>query len=218
MIEEATVIRKINTLLGKYLKKNAFQKLTEEEFDTLLELLDVWYRYGESWDFDEDHEFKELSRKLAITKLPPKIYRGLAFSTEKARTNFIKKIKKTPTLAFGDYSSWSSSKKIAKNFAAEEEKFGVLLTLKGASFRKNFVFSLESVLKTDKDKKIFFDLILSKFVKHAKYINKNNLYGSETLMTDHMDGAMYALSEKEYICRDPLININKNDFIIETLG
>ncbi len=221
-----SAIDKISKLLER--PKTYMDFLDEDEFGELIKLMDNWYLQGISFDKllkNKNKSFITLIQKLkkkALEKPPQKLYRGLVFNTKKEQTDFIRNLNKGiyNSKKNENYSSWTTSKKVAKAFAGKgwhpKSKYGIILEINTNDFKENITFSTAPLFKTQKDTAIFLRLMLDEHNVKMKKEIQNPKINLDNMRDHHafFSGSMYSIEEKEYILKNPTRNVDKIKYTI----
>jgi hypothetical protein len=221
------LVRKaIDKIAGIFIRPKTYMSfLNEAEFNELLELMYNWYKMGYTLesifnDNKNNKDFKSLMTKLrskSLENLPKKLYRGFHWKTERQQQAFIKKLETGKFPNKRQYSSWTTSKRIAKQFTPVGKygkgygnKYGLILEINPRDFKENIVFSTAPLFKSKEDINTFLKLVLVKYHKEnlqelkKEKPNFNHIHDA----TDTIQGSIYSIEEKEYVLKNPSKNIS----------
>ena len=233
---EGTLSDIIDGIKSKFLFfSSKFKYLDKKEFEILLSVLYGWYYLNYKFPDDLEkkqphiHNLFEKIKKNNHTPIPPKLYRGLSFSTKKARDNFMKEIKQTNKVngklfrlnKDTRYTAWSSSKKVAETFLpgganSHNDEYGILLTVETKQLKdENITFSMTFLLHTENEIRDFLSLVLkNEYNKNQQYI-KTNPYNklNAKKMFGYQHGTVFSITEDEYILNNVPYQICKTEEI-----
>jgi uncharacterized protein YdcH (DUF465 family) len=211
--------------------KTYMNYLNEAEFNELLELMYGWYRMNYTlesiFEYSKNNkDFKSLMTKLktkSVEKLPRKLYRGFRWKTERQQQAFIKKLEAGKFPPKQQYSSWTTSKRIAKKFTPvgeygkrTDDKYGILLEINPRDFKEDIVFSTDPLFKSKEDINTFLKLVLVKYHKENLQELKKEKPNFDHIhdAADTIQGSIYSVEEKEYVLKNPSKNIDKIKYTI----
>jgi len=224
-------ISNYDTYVDKFLnmfKYSHFKNLSDEEFETLIKILRDWYYHAIPFETQIQKNKIELPKLLkkitnVQTNHPPYIYRALSFQSKTDFDQVVKELNKGIIQRNNsEYTSWTSSKKIAYSFLPggdytlnnKYSKYGILIKLPKGIYKDKILFTTEGLFKSDKEKLDFLKILLVythkknlKMITAAnsiKHINQSDFFGAA-------HGGFYAAEENEYIL-EKIITDQKIDF------